>query len=71
MKQCLAPDELTYDRIRDFIEEAAQRDLTSRLYLFWRAAACVNLAYVMERITEAEASELRARIAVFAACNTP
>lgn len=71
MKQRLAPDELTYDRIRNFVEEAARQNLTSRLYLFWRAAACVNLAYVMERITEAEASELRARIAVLAARNTP
>lgn len=71
MKSYLEFHELTYDGIGDFIESADQQDAISPLYLFGKAAAYVDMAYALDRITRTEALELRTCIAVYAACNTP
>ena len=71
MREYLEFHELTYDGIGDYIEEASRQDAISPLYLFGKAAAYVDMAYVLENLTRAEALELRTCIAVYAACNTP
>lgn len=71
MNECLEFHELTYDGIGDYIESAARQDAISPLYLFGKAAAYVDMAYALDRLTRAEALELRTCIAVYAACNTP
>lgn len=71
MREYLEFHELTYDGIGDFIEGADQQDAISPLYLLGKAAAYVDMAYALDRLTRAEALELRTCIAVYAACNTP
>lgn len=70
MKQYLEFHELTYDGIGDYIESAARQDTVRPLYFLGKAAAYVDMAYALDRITKAEALELRTCIAVYAACNT-
>lgn len=57
MKTFLELDELTYDGIGGFIEEAAHRGGDSS-YFLGKAAAYTDIAYSLGQISEQEALEL-------------
>lgn len=58
MKQYLELNDLSYDVLGGFIEEAAHQDKRSMLFLLGKAAAYTDVAFVLELITQAEAEEL-------------
>lgn len=64
-------DSLTYDGIGDFIAAAVEKSEGVPLYLLGKAAAYVDIAAIMGRITRLEAMELRTIIAVHAAMSDP
>ena len=60
MKQYLELNDLSYDVLGGFIEEAAHQDRATAPFLLGKAAA-----YVLELITQAEAEELLLCIQVY------
>ena len=58
MKQYLELNDLSYDVLGDFIENAAHQDGDSVPFLLGKAAAYIDVAFVLELITRAEAEEL-------------
>lgn len=65
MKQYLELNDLSYDVLGGFIEEAARQDSDSVLFLLGKAAAYIDVAFVLELITQAEAEELLLCIQVY------
>lgn len=66
MKPCLSLENLSYDGIGNFIASAVEKAETSLLYLLGKAAAYVDIALALGRISRLEAVELRTIIAVYA-----
>lgn len=58
MKQYLELNDLSYDVLGGFIEDAAHQDKRSVPFLLGKAAAYIDVAYVLELITRVEAEEL-------------
>jgi len=56
VKSYLELDALTYDGLGDFIQSAAHE--ADALFLLGKAAAYVDVAYVLELIARSEAEEL-------------
>lgn len=65
MKQCLELNNLSYDTLGSFIEEAAHQDGRSTPFFLGKAAAYIDIAFVLEFITRAEAEELLLCIQVY------
>lgn len=65
MKQYLELNDLSYDVLGGFIEEAARQDGDSVPFLLGKAAAYIDVAFVLELITQAEAEELLLCIQVY------
>ena len=65
MKQCLELDVVSYDVLGGFIEEAAHQDRATAPFLLGKAAAYIDVAFVLELITQAEAEELLLCIQVY------
>ncbi len=65
MKQYLELNDLSYDVLGGFIEDAAHQDGGSVPFLLGKAAAYVDVAFVLELITRAEAEELLLCIQVY------
>lgn len=65
MKQSLELNSLSYDILGDFIEDAAHQDRSSVSFLLGKAAAYIDVAFVLELITQAEAEELLLCIQVY------
>lgn len=65
MKQYLELNDLSYDVLGVFIEEAAHQDSDSVPFLLGKAAAYIDVAFVLELITQAEAEELLLCIQVY------
>lgn len=62
MNTYLELDTLSSETLNGFIEEAIQQDETLGFFLLGKAAAYVDVAFVLELITQTEAEELLARI---------
>lgn len=60
-------ENLSYDGIGDFIAAAVEKTESVPLYLLGKAAAYVDIAAILGRVTRLEAMELRTIIAVHAA----
>ena len=58
MKQYLELDTLSYNVLGNFIESAVLESRESALFLLGKAAAYIDMAFVLELITQAEAEEL-------------
>lgn len=69
MEPCLSLESLTYDGIGDFISNAVEKSETAPLYLLGKAAAYVDIALALGRISRPVASELRTIIIVHASVN--
>lgn len=69
MEPCLSLESLTYDGIGDFIASAVEKSGTSPLYLLGKAAAYVDIALALGRISRPVALELRTVIIVHASVN--
>lgn len=65
MKQYLELNDLSYDVLGGFIEEVACQDSDSVPFLLGKAAAYIDVAFVLELITQAEAEELLLCIQVY------
>lgn len=65
MKQYLELNDLSYDVLGDFIEDAAHQDGDSVPFLLGKAAAYIDVAFVLELITRTEAEELLLCIQVY------
>ncbi len=65
MKRCLELNDLSYDVLGGFIEEAAHQDGTTAPFLLGKAAAYTDVAFVLELITCAEFEELMLCIQVY------
>lgn len=65
MKQYLELNDLSYDVLGGFIEEAAGQDGDSVPFLLGKVAAYIDVAFVLELITQAEAEELLLCIQVY------
>lgn len=65
MKQYLELNSLSYDVLGGFIEDAAHQDGDSAPFLLGKAAAYIDVAFVLELITRAEAEELLLCIQVY------
>ena len=65
MKQYLELNDLSYDVLSSFIEEAAHQDRATAPFLLGKAAAYIDVAFVLELITQAEAEELLLCIQVY------
>ena len=65
MKQYLELNDLSYDVLGDFIENAAHQDGDSALFLLGKAAAYTDMAFVLDLITRAEAEELLLCIQIY------
>ncbi len=59
-------ENLSYDGIGDFIAEAVEKFESVPLYLLGKAAAYVDIAAMLGRVSRLEALELRTIIAVHA-----
>lgn len=70
MRQYLELEEMTFDGISVFIENAVNQETVSPLYLLGKAAAYVDAGFSFGELSEPEARELHARIACYAGCNT-
>lgn len=66
MQLRLSLDCLTYDGIGDFIVNAAEQANGALLYLLGKAAAYVDIASALGRVSILESAELRATICVYA-----
>ena len=65
MKQYLELNDLSYDVLGGFIEEAAHQDKRSTPFLLGKAAAYIDMAFVLDLITRAEAEELLLCIQIY------
>lgn len=65
MKRYLELNELSYDVLGDFIENAAHQNGGSAPFLLGKAAGYIDMAFVLELITRAEAEELLLCIQVY------
>lgn len=65
MKQYLELNDLSYDVLGGFIEEAACQDSDSVRFLLGKAAAYIDVAFVLELITQVEAEELLLCIQIY------
>lgn len=65
MKQYLELNDLSYDVLGGFIEEAAHQDGRSMPFLLGKAAGYIDMAFVLDLITRAEAEELLLCIQVY------
>lgn len=65
MKRYLELNDLSYDVLGDFIENAVHQDSISVPFLLGKAAAYIDVAFVLELITQAEAEELQFCIQVY------
>ena len=65
MKQYLELNDLSYDVLGGFIEEAAHQDGRSTPFFLGKAAAYIDIAFVLDLITRAEAEELLLCIQVY------
>lgn len=65
MKKYLELDDLSYDVLGGFIEEAAHQDGWSMPFFLGKAAAYIDMAFVLELITRVEAEELQLCIQVY------
>lgn len=65
MKQYLELNDLSYDVLGSFIEEAAHQDRVTAPFLLGKAAAYIDMAFILELITQAEAEELLLCIQVY------
>jgi hypothetical protein len=59
-------ENLSYDGIGDFIAASVEKSVSVPLYLLGKAAAYVDIAAVLGRVSRLEAVELRTIIAVHA-----
>lgn len=64
-------ENLSYDGIGDFVAAAVEKSDSTPLYLLGKAAAYVDVAVTLGRITRLEATELRTMIAVYAGMADP
>lgn len=62
MQTYLELDALSSETLNGFIKEAIQQNETLGFFLLGKAAAYVDVAFVLELITQTEAEELLARI---------
>ena len=69
MEPRLNLESLTYDGIGDFISSAVEKSETAPLYLLGKAAAYVDIALTLGRISRPVALELRTIIIVHASVN--
>ena len=65
MKQYLELNDLSYDVLGGFIEETAHQDRVTAPFLLGKAAAYIDIAFVLDLITRAEAKELLLCIRVY------
>ena len=65
MRQYLELNDLSYDILGGFIEDAAHQDGDSVPFLLGKAAAYIDIAFVLELITRAEAEELHLCILIY------
>lgn len=65
MKQYIELNDLSYDVLGGFIEDAAHQDGDSAPFFLGKAAAYIDVAFVLELITRAEAEELLLCIQVY------
>lgn len=65
MKQYIELNDLSYDVLGGFIEDAAHQDGDSAPFLLGKAAAYTDVAFVLDLITHAEAEELLLCIQVY------
>lgn len=65
MKQYLELNDLSYDTLGGFIEEAAHQDGTAAPFFLGKAAGYIDMAFVLELITRAEAEELQLCIQLY------
>lgn len=65
MKQYLELNDLSYDVLGGFIENAAHQDRVTAPFLLGKAAAYTDIAFVLDLITRAEAEELLLCIQVY------
>lgn len=65
MKQYLELNDLSYDVLGGFIEEAAHQDRATAPFLLGKAAAYIDVAFVLDLITRAEAEELLLCIQIY------
>ncbi len=65
MKQYLELNDLSYDVLGGFIEEAAHQDRATAPFLLGKAAAYIDVAFILELITQAEAEELLLCIQIY------
>ena len=65
MKKYLELNDLSYDVLGGFIEEAAHQDKRSMPFLLGKAAGYTDMAFVLELITRAEAEELQLCIQIY------
>ena len=65
MKQYLKLNDLSYGVLGGFIEEAAHQDRSSAPFFLGKAAAYIDMAFVLDLITRAEAEELLLCIQVY------
>lgn len=69
MEPRLTLESLTYDGIGAFITSAVEKSETAPLYLLGKAAAYVDIALALGRISRPVASELRTIIIIHASVN--
>ena len=65
MKQYLELNDLSYDILGGFIEDAAHQDGDSVPFLLGKATAYIDIAFVLELITRAKAEELHLCILIY------
>ena len=65
MKQYLELNDLSYDALGRFIEEAAHQGGNSTSFLLGKAAAYADMAFILDLITHVEAEELLLCIRVY------
>ena len=65
MKKYLELDDLSYDVLGDFIEEAAHQEGQKIPFFLGKAAGYIDMAFVLELLTRAEAEELLLCIQVY------
>jgi hypothetical protein len=65
VKQYLELNNLSYDVLGGFIEEAAHQDRVIAPFLLGKAAAYIDVAFVLDLITRAEAEELLLCIQIY------
>lgn len=66
MEPWLHIESLTYDGIGDFITSAVEMSEGAPLFLLGRAAAYIDVAAALGRVTRLEAMELRTIVAMYA-----